>query len=69
MKLAAALMAQSGGSGDCLDQSSLGPETLLNPEPGFFILGIKSYGRRSDFLMRVGWEQVAEVFELLGRPA
>ncbi len=66
MKLAAALMAQSGDSGDCLDQTSLGPETLLNPEPGFFILGSKSYGRRSDFLMRVGWEQVAEVFELLG---
>lgn len=65
MKLAAALMAQSGDSGDCLDQTSMGAETLLSPEPGFFILGSKSYGRRSDFLMRVGWEQVGEVFELL----
>ncbi|MCP5116876.1 MAG: monooxygenase, partial [bacterium] len=39
--------------------------TLKNPEPGFFILGSKSYGRRNDFLMRVGWEQVGEVFSLL----
>ena len=65
MKLAAALMAQGGGTGDCLDQTSLGANTLVNPEPNLFILGIKSYGRRSDFLMRVGWEQVGEVFGLL----
>ncbi len=65
MKLAAALLAQSGDSGDCLDQTGLGAATLVNPEPGLFILGIKSYGRRSDFLMRVGWEQVDEVFGLL----
>ncbi len=65
MKLAAALMAQDDGGGDCLDQTSLGAETLRNPEPGFFILGIKSYGRRGDFLMRVGWEQVEEVFQLI----
>ena len=66
MKLAAALLGSSGGGGDCLAQTSLGADTLKNPEPGFFILGIKSYGRRSDFLMRVGWEQVDEVFQLLG---
>lgn len=65
MKLAAALMASSGSGGDCLQQTSLGPEALKNPEPGFFILGSKSYGRRNDFLMRVGWEQVDEVFQLL----
>ena len=67
MKLAAALLAQSGSSADCLDQKSLGAETLVNPEPVFFILGIKSYGRRSDFLMRVGWEQAEDVFGLLPR--
>jgi hypothetical protein len=66
MKLAAALMAAQGAaSADCLDQKSHGAETLLNPEPGFFILGAKSYGRNSSFLMRLGWEQVDEVFELL----
>ena len=67
MKLAAALLGAdaSAGGGDCLEQTSQGADTLLNPEPGFFILGSKSYGRRTDFLMRVGWEQVAEVFGLL----
>lgn len=65
MKLAAALLGSSGGGGDCLAQTSLGADTLKNPEPGFFILGSKSYGRRNDYLMRVGWEQVDEVFSLL----
>lgn len=64
MKLAAALLG-SQGSANCLDQTSMGAETLVNPEPGFFILGAKSYGRNSSFLMRLGWEQVDEVFELL----
>ncbi len=67
MKLAAALMGADGGSGDCLQQTSQGADTLINPEPGFFILGSKSYGRRNDFLMRVGWQQVDEVFSLLGQ--
>ncbi len=68
MKLAAALLGagSSAAGGDCLEQTSQGVDTLKNPEPGFFILGSKSYGRRTDFLMRVGWEQVGEVFELLG---
>lgn len=66
MKLAAALLGGSGGGGDCLDQASLGAEALRNPEPGFFILGAKSYGRRSDYLMQVGWQQVDEVLSLLG---
>ena len=65
MKLAAALLGSSGGGGDCLAQTSLGADTLKNPEPGFYILGSKSYGRRNDFLMRVGWEQVGEVFGLI----
>jgi hypothetical protein len=66
MNLAAALIGQNGGSGDCLRQTSLGPETLRSPEPNFFILGAKSYGRRTDFLLRVGWQQVDEVLQLLG---
>ncbi len=65
MKLAAALLGQSGASGDCLAQASMGAATLVNPEPGFFILGRKSYGRRTDYLLRVGWQQVDEVFSLL----
>lgn len=65
MKLAAALLGAAGAGGDCLDQESHGAETLLNPEPGFFILGSKSYGRNNTFLMRLGWEQVDEVMTLL----
>ena len=64
MSLAAALLASS--SADCLAQESQGADALRNPEPDFFILGSKSYGRNNTFLMRVGWEQVEEVFSLLG---
>jgi thioredoxin reductase len=66
MKLAAALQ---GGSSDCLAQESHGAETLTSPEPGFFILGIKSYGRSPGFLMRIGYRQVDEAFSLLAAPA
>lgn len=34
-------------------------------EPGYFLLGAKSYGRSSNFLLRAGFEQVREVFALL----
>lgn len=63
MKLSAALLGSS--SKDCLAQSGQGAETLVSPEPNFFLLGSKSYGRNSSFLLRVGWEQVSEVLELL----
>ena len=63
MKLAATLLASS--SADCLTPSQAGAETLENPEPDFFLLGAKSYGRNTTFLMRVGWQQVDEVFKLL----
>jgi hypothetical protein len=40
-------------------------------EHHFFVLGAKSYGRCSGFLMRTGFEQVSEVFSLIlqGRSA
>jgi hypothetical protein len=63
MKLSAALLGAGGV--DCLAQTTHGADTLTNPEPGFFILGAKSYGRNNTFLMRIGWEQVGEVFGLL----
>jgi hypothetical protein len=40
-----------------------GAETLAHPEPGFFTLGIKSYGRRSDFLIQTGQKQVQTVLD------
>jgi hypothetical protein len=36
-------------------------DTLRVPEPNFFVLGMKSYGRNSTFLLRAGYEQVDEV--------
>ncbi len=66
IKLSAALLG--AGSSDCLTQTTHGADTLTNPEPGFFILGAKSYGRNNTFLMRIGWEQVGEVFGLLASP-
>jgi hypothetical protein len=67
MKLASSLAGQRGE--DCLKQTSHGPDSLRNPEPNFFILGAKSYGRNSNFLVRVGFEQVRDVFALLtGKP-
>jgi len=63
MKLAATLLAASGG--DCLSMPSGGAEALTNPEPGFFLVGAKSYGRNSQFLLSVGWRQVDDVFSTL----
>ena len=59
MKLASAL--QAAGTSDCVSIPSFGVDTLVNPEPDFFILGAKSYGRSSDFLLRTGYTQVAAV--------
>ena len=63
MKLAAALLGETGG--DCLAMPATGPDTLTSPEPGFFMLGAKSYGRNSQFLLRTGWSQVDDVMGLL----
>ena len=63
MNLSAALLGAAGG--DCLVQESHGVDVLRSPEPDFFVLGSKSYGRNNQFLLRVGWEQVAEVVDAL----
>lgn len=65
MDLSAALLAAGGSAADCLTQASHGADTLTSPEPGFFMLGAKSYGRNSQFLLRIGWQQVDDVFGLL----
>ena len=65
MNLAAALLGEAGAGGDCLAVVAHGPDTLRTPEPGFFILGAKSYGRSSRFLLSVGWRQVDDVFGTL----
>jgi hypothetical protein len=67
MALAAALQKHAGA--DCLAIPAQGADTLRTPEPNFFILGSKSYGRNSQFLLRTGFEQVRQVFGLItGKP-
>jgi len=63
INLAAALLKHAGG--DCLSIPAQGPAVLRNPEPGFYILGARSYGRSSAFLLRAGFEQVRDVFTLI----
>jgi thioredoxin reductase len=63
MSLAAALLKH--GSADCLQIPAAGPQVLRNPEPNFYILGSKSYGRNSQFLLRTGFEQVRDVFTMI----
>lgn len=66
MKLAASLLAAGADAdGDCLKLGGFGPDVLRNPEPGFFILGMKSYGRNSAFLLRTGHEQIRDAFRLV----
>lgn len=63
MKLAAALLGSVGG--DCLTQTSHGPESLASPEPDFVVIGAKSYGRNPQYLLRLGHEQVRDALHLL----
>jgi thioredoxin reductase len=65
MKLSAAL--DDAGASDCLTVPAFGADVLANPEPDFYILGHKSYGRNPSFLLEVGFQQVAEVIAALGR--
>lgn len=38
-----------------------GEEELRHPEPGFYVVGMKSYGRAPTFLLPTGYEQVRSV--------
>jgi NADPH-dependent 2,4-dienoyl-CoA reductase/sulfur reductase-like enzyme len=66
MKLAATLLEQD--TEDCLAGTSPDADTLLNPEPGYFVLGVKSYGRNSTFLLRDGWEQAGQAVRWIREP-
>ncbi len=65
MKLSAALLGASAA--DCLGVPAFGADVLANPEPGFFILGHKSYGRNPNFLLETGYRQVADVIAALAQ--
>jgi len=60
VRLAAHLIGQAAD--DCLQTSGGGTDTLMLPEPNYYILGAKSYGRRSDFLIRTGLAQIRDLF-------
>lgn len=51
---------------DDRQQTYGGPATLLNPEPDFYVLGAKSHGRDSNFLISTGLEQVRDLFTIIG---
>jgi thioredoxin reductase len=65
IKLAEALRAS--GATDCLSAPKFGVEVLTHPEPDFFILGHKSYGRSSNFLLETGYRQTTDVVEYLAK--
>lgn len=69
MALAAALLAAKGSTNgepqNCLANTSQGADSLRSPEPNFFILGEKSYGRNSSFLIKLGLQQIDEVVTIL----
>ncbi|MFQ5499545.1 MAG: NAD(P)-binding domain-containing protein [Candidatus Zixiibacteriota bacterium] len=67
MKLAAHLLS-SGASTDCLAPVEGGDDLYNNPEPSFYVLGAKSYGRTSNFLIKKGHDQIRTVFrQITGR--
>ncbi len=63
-RLSGMLTAQ--GAADCLSVTAGGPESLLTSEPNFYILGAKSYGRRSNFLLLNGIRQIRDLFKIIG---
>lgn len=65
LKLAAALLGQGRGA-DCLEQPACGPQSLFSPEPNFYVLGAKSFGRRTNFLYSAGLAQIRDLFTILG---
>ncbi len=65
MKLSAALLG--AGAKDCLTTPAFGADVLANPEPGFYILGNKSYGRNPNFLLETGFRQVEDVVAAMAR--
>lgn len=64
LKLAAMLL--ENGSADCLAQPAGEAELLINPEPDFYVLGAKSYGRNSQFLVKNGLDQIRQLFTIIG---
>lgn len=63
--IALAIKLLSSSNADCLQQTNHGASSMLTTEKNFFIVGNKSYGKQTNFLMKIGFEQVSEVFQLI----
>jgi thioredoxin reductase len=50
-----------------LHVGEFGNGTIRQPEPGYFVLGMKSFGRDSTFLIKRGFEQVGEVMGVIAK--
>ena len=59
----AGLARALSGVTDCLSVPRVRPESLASGEPGFFLIGAKSYGRSRNFLIRTGLEQLESIFD------
>lgn len=50
-----------------LDEGRTGePPSLVCPEPNYYILGRKSFGRRSGFELSIGYDQIRQAFTIIG---
>ena len=54
------------GVTDCLSVPCVRSDDLASGEPGFHLVGARSYGRSRNFLLRSGLEQVESILESLG---
>lgn len=52
---------------DCLAVPRIGADDLSSGEPGFFMIGFKSYGRMTAFLLKDGLTQLETIFDGLTR--
>ncbi|CAF3739243.1 unnamed protein product [Rotaria socialis] len=63
--IALAVKLLSSSSADCLKQTSHGTNSMLTTEKNFFIVGNKSYGKQTNFILQIGFEQVNDIFKLI----
>jgi thioredoxin reductase len=63
---AARLTRAIGNVTDCLGAPSVAARDLQSGEPGFHLVGAKSYGRLPTFLMQAGIGQAAAIVDALG---
>jgi hypothetical protein len=63
---AARLARALAGVTDCLAVPRVGPQDLASGEPGFHMIGARSYGRSRTFLMRAGLAHIETILESLG---